>query len=80
MNRKTINITLSELQFFFENIALPSETKLTITFDDNAAAEMLKRRRYVEAMKKLRGSGNGNLVETLLRERRRDRLNEQICF
>ncbi len=80
MNRKTINMTLSELQFFMEHISLPSETRLTIIFDDSASAEILKRMRSIEAMKRLRGSGNGNLVETLLRERRRDRLNEQICF
>jgi hypothetical protein len=34
----------------------------------------LKRKRAIEAMQKLRGSGNGNLVNALLKEREKDKL------
>jgi hypothetical protein len=70
----TVNMTLSELQYFLNHAPLPSETRLTITFDDNKTEEIQKRKRAIEAMKKLRGSGNGNLVNALLRERIKDKL------
>ena len=71
----TINITLSELKFYLNHLSLPSETQLRIIFDDdNIAVEILKRKRAIDAMKKLRGSGNGNLVNALLREREKDKL------
>jgi hypothetical protein len=69
-----IDITLSEFQFFLKHLELPSETRLRIIFEDNAASEMLKRKRAIESMRKLRGSGNGNLLNALLREREKDKL------
>lgn len=70
-----INLTLSELQFLLSHLRLPSETKLRLVFEDNnSATEILKRKRAVEAMKKLRGSGNGNLLKALLNERAMDKL------
>lgn len=69
------NITLSEFQLLTDHAKLPSETLLTVIFDDDRPeTEILKRKRTFEAMKKLRGSGNGRLVEALLKERERDRL------
>ena len=68
------NITLSEFQLLTDHARLPSETLLTVIFDDRSEMEILKQKRTFEAMKKLRGSGNGRLVEILLKERERDRL------
>ncbi|MEK7275227.1 MAG: hypothetical protein AAB296_01655 [Candidatus Desantisbacteria bacterium] len=63
--------TLSELQ----SLNLPLQTRLAITFEDTETAlEVLKRQNVIEAMKKLKGSGNGNLVTVLLEERKRDKL------
>ena len=69
------NITLSEFRAFINRIKLPAKTRLTVTFEDApSAAEILKRKRAIEAMQKLRGSGNGNLVNALLNEREKDKL------
>ncbi len=71
----TINITVSELQLFLNHLSLPSETRLSIIFDDNdASVEILKRKRAIDAIKKLKGSGNGNLTNALLKEREKDKL------
>jgi hypothetical protein len=70
----TINITLSEFKSLMNHIQLPPETKLNITFDDDEhALKILKRKKSLEAMRKLRGSGNGKLVNTLLIERQKDK-------
>jgi hypothetical protein len=69
------NITLSEFKAFINRVKLPAKTKLTVTIeDDPSAIEILKRKRAIEAMQKLRGSGNGNLVNALLKEREKDKL------
>jgi hypothetical protein len=69
------NITLSEFKAFINHVKLPAKTRLTVTFeDDPSAVEILKRKRAIEAMQKLRGSGNGNLVNALLKEREKDKL------
>lgn len=69
------NITLSEFQDLIDHVKLPTKTRLTITFEDEQSAlEILKRKRATEAMKRLRGSGNGNLLAALLREREKDKL------
>jgi hypothetical protein len=69
------NITLSEFQELLSHVKLPIKTRLTVTFqDDESAMEILKRKRAIEAMQKLRGSGNGNLVNVLLKEREKDKL------
>lgn len=70
-----INVTLSEFQALLNYVRLPSETRLIIRFeDDKSGIEILKRKRAIEAMQKLRGSGNGNLINALLRERKKDKL------
>jgi hypothetical protein len=69
------NITLSEFRDLLTHVKLPEKMRLTVTFEDNqSAAEILKKRRAFEAIHKLRGSGNGNLVKTLLKERSKDKL------
>lgn len=68
------NITLSEFESLLQGVHLPTETRVTITFeDDYTALELIKRKKALEAMRKLRGSGNGNLVNVLLQERKRDK-------
>nr|VFK66195.1 MAG: hypothetical protein BECKUNK1418G_GA0071005_108214 [Candidatus Kentron sp. UNK]VFK71806.1 MAG: hypothetical protein BECKUNK1418H_GA0071006_108214 [Candidatus Kentron sp. UNK] len=70
----TINTTLSELQPVLERLSLPSETKLKITFEDNDPGwETRRREMAMDAIKKLRGSGNGKLLNALLEERARER-------
>ena len=69
------NITLSEFEALLSHVKLPAKTRLTVTFEDHQSAlEVLKRKRATEAMQRLRGSGNGNLVATLLKEREKDKL------
>jgi hypothetical protein len=69
------NIILSEFQELLNHVKLPIKTRLTVTFqDDQSAMEILKRKRAIEAMQKLKGSGNGNLVNVLLKEREKDKL------
>lgn len=69
-------VPLSELEKMLRTLNLPGNTRVTVRFDDNEAAEkVLKQKRALEAMKKLRGSGNGNLLETLLKERANDKMN-----
>lgn len=70
-----INSTISELQALLNQIELPAETRIRIIFEENNhASKLIKRKRTVEAMKKLRGSGNGNLLNALLTEREKDKL------
>ncbi|MCU0286189.1 MAG: hypothetical protein MUF15_07290 [Acidobacteria bacterium] len=69
------NITVSEFKDLLNHVKLPEKTRLTVTFDDNQMTlEILKKKRALEAIHKLRGSGNGNLVKTLLKERAKDKL------
>ncbi|OGC05935.1 hypothetical protein A2V82_08405 [candidate division KSB1 bacterium RBG_16_48_16] len=69
------HVTLSELQNLLQSLQLPPETRLTVKFEDAQAVEKaLKRQKAIEAMKKLKGSGNGNLVNALLVEREKEAL------
>lgn len=69
------HITLSELQSILKDIQLPSDTRITISFDDaKAALKVLRRKKALDAMKKLKDSGTGNLVSVLLMERQKDKL------
>jgi hypothetical protein len=67
------HITISEFQALIKRSQLSSETRVSITFeDDHTVLELIKRKKIYEAMRKLRGSGNGNLVNVLLQEREGD--------
>lgn len=69
------SITVAELKSLLRSLKLPSDTKLSVTFEDEQAnVEILKRKTAISAMKKLKGSGNGNLVSVLLEERQKDKL------
>jgi len=69
------NITLSEFKALINRAKLPAKTRLTVTSEDHQSALVIaKRKRATDAMKKLRGSGNGNLVNALLKEREKDKL------
>lgn len=69
------SITVSELKTLLSSMKLPADTKLTIAFeDDDATAELLKRKAAISAIQKLKGSGNGRLVSVLLEERQKDKL------
>jgi predicted house-cleaning NTP pyrophosphatase (Maf/HAM1 superfamily) len=69
------NITLIELQKMLGSLNLPSDTRITVTIEDNEVTEKaLKREKALKAMKKLKGSGTGNLVTALLKEREKDAL------
>jgi hypothetical protein len=67
-------ITLSEFQLLLRGVTLPSETTVIVTFEDEQAAiAIVQRQKALDAMRKLRGSGNGKLVTALLHERERER-------
>ena len=67
------HITVSEFESLVQTANLPLDTRLSVTIeDDRVALELVKRQKALAAMQKLRGSGTGHLVETLLQERQKD--------
>ena len=69
------HVTLSELQDLLQSLHLPPDTRLTVKFEDAQTIQRaVKTQKAVAAMKKLKGSGNGNLVIALLAEREKDAL------
>ena len=69
-----LNSTISELQYLLNQSELSSTTRIRIIVDDdNHVIELLKRKKAIDAMNKLRGSGNGNLLNVLLTEREKDK-------
>ena len=69
------SMTISELKSLLRLLKLPSDTTLSIQFEDGkAVGELLKRKSALSAIKKLRGSGNGKLTSVLLQERKKDKL------
>lgn len=67
------DVTLSELQDLMRSLQLPADTRMTVTFEENQTVQKAwERRKALEAMRKLKGSGNGNLVAALLAEREKD--------
>ena len=68
------HITLFEFETLLKGVELPKETRLTVTFEDEQSAiAIAQRTKALEAMRKLRGSGNGNLVRVLLQDREREK-------
>lgn len=66
-------VTISELQDLLQSLKLPPDTRLTVEFEDaQVVQKAFKRQKAIEAMKKLKGSGNGNLVSALLTERKKE--------
>ena len=69
------HVTLSELQDLLQSLQLPSNTQLTVQFEDaQSIQKAVKWQAAVKAMEKLKGSGNGNLVAALLAERKKEAL------
>lgn len=69
-----VHITLSEFQTLLRGVQLPRETRLTVTFEDERSAiAIAQRKKAIEAMRKLRGSGNGNLMKVLLQDREQEK-------
>jgi hypothetical protein len=69
------HIPISEVEKTLRSLQLPSDTRVTLSIEVNEEEQKhLKKIRALEAMEKLKGSGSGNLVETLLEDRKRDSL------
>jgi hypothetical protein len=69
------HLTFSELEKLIRTLELPADTRLTVTFDDEKVTQKaIKRQKALDAMARLKGSGNGKLVTKLLSERERDTL------
>ncbi len=69
------HITLSELEHLLKTAGLPADSRFTVMFEDaQVAASFEKRKKAMCALQRLRGSGNDNLVHTLLQDRARDML------
>ncbi len=67
------HMTLKEFSYILDKLKLPEETRLTVIFEDRMTAiKALKRKKAIDAMQRLKGSGNGKLVSALLRERKAD--------
>ncbi len=68
------HITLAEFQWLLRESHLPNDTRISVTFDDQQAEiAVLKRQRALEALQKLKGSGNGRLLAALLQDREREK-------
>ena len=69
------HVTLSELQDVLQTLQLPPDTRVTVKFEDTQAVQKaVRRQKAIEAMQKLKGSGNGHLVAALLAEREKEAL------
>lgn len=69
------HVTISELQKRLHSSHVPSDTQLTVTIDENKKIKRTwNKEKALKAMKRLKGSGNGQLVSALLRERKKDKL------
>ena len=67
------HITVSELQEFIQTKNINNKTRLTVIFENDNTTSSVKKMIANQAIKKLKGSGNGNLVSTLLKDRIRDK-------
>ncbi|GAK53148.1 hypothetical protein U14_04408 [Candidatus Moduliflexus flocculans] len=68
------HITVSEFQRLLQESRLPDDTKISVIFEDqHIGIEMSKRQRAYDALQKLKGSGNGRLSATLLKDREQER-------
>jgi len=69
------SIKFSDLKDLLKSAKVPEDSRVTITFeDDRVGTEISKREKGLAAMKKLRGTGNGNLVKSLLEQRKKDKV------
>ena len=69
------SIKFSDLKDLLKSANVPEDSRVTITFeDDRVGTEISKREKALAAMKKLRGTGNGNLMKSLLDQRNKDKV------
>lgn len=69
------HITLEDLEKAIHSLHLPSNTRFTVIIENSENLEKLtKRKQALDAMKKLKNSGNGKLLSALLTERKKDSL------
>lgn len=69
------HITVSEFKKKLDTLQLPSDTHITVTIEDKQGSKKRwDKQKALEAIEKLKGSGNGKLVEALLRDREKDKL------
>ncbi len=67
-------ITISEVSQLFKALKLPPTSQLTVIIKDNELVEKeLERQQVLTAMQKLKGSGNGKLLDRLFEERTLER-------
>jgi len=66
------NINLSELHKKLDSLHFPSDAQLSVTIEGGKIKHKWNRRKSMDAMKKLKGSGNGKLLDALIRERQDD--------
>ncbi len=73
------SVTVSELTDLLHSLQLPPDTRIKIIVEDETAIQTaIRRKKALEAMQKLKGSGNGNLVAALLADRANGSEFEQI--
>ena len=73
LTKKPLKIAPPDLLHTYLN--LPTETRMTVIFEnENISPDILKRQKGLNALVKLKGSGTGRLVTTLLQERAKDKL------
>jgi hypothetical protein len=69
------HITISEFKEKLNTLKLPSDTYITVTIEEKPGnKKRWDKQKALEAIEKLKGSGNGKLVEALLRDREKDKL------
>jgi hypothetical protein len=67
-------ITISEVSQLFKALKLPPTSQLTVIIKDNELVEKeLERQQVLTAMQKLKGSGNGKLLDCLFEARTLER-------
>lgn len=72
-------VTLNEVTQLFKKLSLPDTSRLTLIIKDNESIEKeLQRQKVLLAMQKLKGSGNGKLLDRLLIERAIERKRERV--
>ena len=68
------HVTLDELENLMRDLNLPTETRMTVIFEnEDISPDLLKRQKALKALAKLKGSGTGRLVAALLQERAKDK-------
>ena len=66
--------TFAELKEILQAMDLPPQSCVAVSFEDEKDGQLFRQRMHaLQAMKKLRSSGNGRLLTALYQERARER-------